>query len=173
MTNASAPARPDRAPVPAAASRVEMTQLVMPGHANVLGTAFGGTVMQWTDLAASMAAMRHARLPVVTASVDQLDFRAPVRIGQIAILRAQVNAVFTTSMEVGVEVLTEDPRSGEQRRCCVAHLTFVALGEDGRPVPVPPLLPEGPEERRREEEAGVRRASRLALRAALQARREA
>jgi acyl-CoA hydrolase len=151
-------------PVPASASRVEMTQLVMPGHANVLGTAFGGTVMQWTDLAASMAAMRHARLPVVTASVDQLGFLSPVRIGQIAILRAQVNAVFHTSMEVGVEVLTEDPRTGERRRCCDALLTFVALGEDGRPVAVPSLLAASEEERRREREAGVRRAARLALR---------
>lgn len=153
--------------VPASASRVEMTQLVMPGHANVVGTAFGGTVMQWTDLAASMAAMRHARLPVVTASVDRLDFLSPVRIGQIAILRAQVNAVFRSSMEVGVEVLTEDPQSGEQRRCCDALLTFVALGADGRPVAVPPLEAASEEERRRERQAGVRREARLALREAL------
>jgi len=152
------------APVPAEASRVEMTQLVMPGHANVVGTAFGGTIMQWTDLCASMAAMRHARLTVVTASVDQLTFLAPVRIGQIAILRAQVNAVFATSMEVGVEVLTEDPGSGEQRRCCDAFLTFVALGADGRPVPVPPLEASTGAERRREREARARRASRLQLR---------
>ncbi len=159
-------------PVPASASRVEMTQLVMPGHANVLGTAFGGTVMQWTDLAASMAAMRHARLPVVTASVDQLDFLSPVQIGQIAVLRAQVNAVFHSSMEVGVEVLTEDPRSGVQRRCCGALLTFVALGADGRPVAVAPLLVTSDEERRREREAAVRRAARLALRNQLAAHRE-
>jgi acyl-CoA hydrolase len=150
--------------VPVKASRVEMTQLVMPGHANVLGTAFGGTVMQWTDLCASMAAMRHARLPVVTASVDQLSFLAPVRIGQIAILSAQVNAVFATSMEVGVEVLTEDPHTGERRRCCDAFLTFVALGPDGRPTSVPELLAESDEERRREREAHVRREARLALR---------
>jgi len=159
-------------PVPASASRVEMIQLVMPGHANVLGTAFGGTVMQWTDLAASMAAMRHARLPVVTASVDQLTFLSPVRIGQIAVLRAQVNAVFHSSMEVGVEVLTEDPQSGEQRRCCNAFLTFVAVGADGRPVAVPHLLVAGPEEQHREREAGVRRAARLALRNQLAAHRE-
>jgi acyl-CoA hydrolase len=157
-------------PVPASASRVEMTQLVMPGHANTLGSAFGGTVMQWTDLAASMAAMRHARLPVVTASVDQLSFLAPVRIGQIAILRAQVNAVFSTSMEVGVEVLTEDPGTGEQRRCCDAFLTFVALGADGRPVQVPPLATETEAERRREREARTRREARLALREALRRR---
>jgi acyl-CoA hydrolase len=155
-------------PVPAGASRVEMTQLVMPGHANVLGTAFGGTIMQWTDLAASMAAMRHARLPVVTASIDQLSFLAPVRIGQIAVLRAQVNAVFSTSMEVGVEVLTEDPRTGALQRCCDAYLTFVALGPDGRPVAVPPLGAASEEERHREREAQARRDARLALRQALQ-----
>jgi acyl-CoA hydrolase len=155
-------------PVPAGASRVEMTQLVMPGHANVLGTAFGGTIMQWTDLAASMAAMRHARLPVVTASIDQLSFLAPVRIGQIAVLRAQVNAVFSTSMEVGVEVLTEDPRTGALQRCCDAYLTFVALGPDGRPVAVPPLAAIGEEEQHREREARTRRDARLALRQALQ-----
>ena len=155
----------NRAAVPASASRVEMTQLMMPGHANVLGTAFGGTIMQWTDLCASMAAMRHARLTVVTASVDRLDFLAPVRIGQIAILRAQVNAAFGTSLEVGVEVLTEDPRSGDRLRCCDAFLTFVAIAPDGRPVPVPPLAAETEEERRREREAGERRAARLLLRA--------
>ena len=153
--------------VPATASRVEMTQLVMPGQANSLGTGFGGTIMQWTDQCAGMAAMRHARLPVVTVSVDQFTFLSPVRIGQIAILRGQVNAVFHTSMEVGVEVHTEDPRTGEQRRCCDAYLTFVALGPDGRPVRVPPLTASSAEERQRELDAAVRRASRLALRAAL------
>jgi acyl-CoA hydrolase len=158
-------------PVPAGASRVEMTQLVMPGHANVLGTAFGGTIMQWTDLAASMAAMRHARLPVVTASIDQLSFLAPVRIGQIALLRAQVNAAFSTSMEVGVEVLTEDPRTGALQRCCDAFLTFVALGPDGRPVAVPPLATEDEAGRRREQEAHARRDARLALRTALKGAR--
>jgi acyl-CoA hydrolase len=157
-------------PVPAAASRVETTHMAMPGNANVHGTAFGGTVMQWTDMTAAMSAMRHARMPVVTASVDQLSFLAPVRIGHMAILRAQVNAVFSTSMEVGVEVVTEDPRTGEQRRCCDAYLTFVALGPDGRPAPIPPLLATSQEERRREEEARARRASRLALREQLRRR---
>jgi acyl-CoA hydrolase len=154
-------------PVPATASRVEMTQLVMPGHANNHGTAFGGTIMQWTDQCAGMAAMRHARLPVVTVSVDQFTFLSPVRIGQIAILRGQVNAVFRSSMEVGVEVLTEDPRTGEVRRCCDAFLTFVALGPDGRPVAMAPLEVESEAERLRQREAGVRRAARLALREAL------
>ena len=161
---------PPMTPVPVAASHVEMTQLVMPIHANTHGTAFGGTVMAWTDLAAGMAAMRHARLPVVTASIDQLAFRSPVRIGQIALIRAQVNAVFATSMEVGVEVWTEEPLSGERHHCCEAFLTLVALGPDGRPRPVPPLLAESDEERRRQREAATRRASRLQLREALQGR---
>jgi acyl-CoA hydrolase len=154
-------------PKPVSESRVEVTQMVMPGDANSLGTAFGGKVMQWTDLAAAMAAMRHARLPVVTVSVDQLTFLAPVRIGHMAILVAQVNAVFSTSMEVGVEVQTEDPRTGARRKCCDAFLTFVALGADNRPTTIPPLRPEDDDERRREREARVRRDARLALRAAL------
>jgi acyl-CoA hydrolase len=148
-------------------SRIEVTHMVMPGDANSLGTAFGGKLMQWTDMAAAMAAMRHARLPVVTVSVDQLTFLAPVRIGHMAILVAQVNAVFSTSMEVGVEVQTEDPRTGERRKCCDAFLTFVALGADKRPTALPPLAPETEEERRRERDARVRRDARLALRAAL------
>jgi acyl-CoA hydrolase len=154
-------------PKPVSESRVEVTHMVMPGDANSLGTAFGGKLMQWTDMAAAMAAMRHARLPVVTVSVDQLTFLAPVRIGHMAILVAQVNAVFSTSMEVGVEVQTEDPRTGERRKCCDAFLTFVALGPDKRPIAVPPLAPATDAERRRERDARVRRDARLALRAAL------
>jgi acyl-CoA hydrolase len=152
---------------PASASRVEVTHFVMPTDANGLGTAFGGIVMQWTDLAAAMSAMRHARLPVVTASIDQLTFLAPIRIGQMAILTAHVTAVFGTSMEVEVEVVSEDPRTGERRRCCDAFLTFVALGPDGRPTRVPPLRVETEEERRRERAARVRREARLALRTSL------
>lgn len=151
-------------PKPASGSRVEVTHLVMPFDANTLGTAFGGTVMQWTDLTAAMAAMRHARAPVVTASIDQLSFLAPIRIGQMAILHAQVNAVFGTSMEIGVEVQTEDPLTGDRKKCCDAYLTFVALGTDGLPTRAPPLLAETEEERRREREAGERRAARLASR---------
>ncbi len=155
-------------PVPVSASHVEMTQLVMPSHANGHGTAFGGTVMAWIDLAAGMAAMRHARLPVVTASIDQLAFRSPVRIGQIALIRAQVNAVFATSMEVGVLVLTEEPLTGEQQLCCEAFLTFVALGPDQHPRPVPPLLAGSELERERQRGAAVRREARLRLRKALE-----
>jgi acyl-CoA hydrolase len=154
-------------PKPASQSRIEQAHLVMPGEANNLGSAFGGMIMQWTDVAGAMAAMRHARGPVVTVSIDQLTFLAPIRIGHMALLSAQVNAVFNTSMEIGVEVSSEDPMTGERRKCCDAFLTFVALGPDRRPVPVPPLLVETEEERRRERDARVRRESRLQLRATL------
>jgi acyl-CoA hydrolase len=150
---------------PASASRVEAIHIVMPSDANVHGSAFGGIVMQWTDLAGAMAAMRHARRPVVTASVDQLNFLAPMRIGQMVILEARVNAAFATSMEVEVQVVAEDPRTGVRVNGCDAFLTFVALGDDGRPARVEPLLCETDEERRREAEARQRRSARLALRA--------
>lgn len=147
-----------------AASRIETTHIVMPYDANNFGTAFGGTVMAWIDQAAAMAAMRHARLPVVTASVDQLNFLAPVRVGQMAILVARVNATFSHSLEVEVDVTSEDPRSGARQRCCDAFLTFTTLGPDGKPTRVPPLLCESDEERQRAEQAVARRAARLAQR---------
>src|SRR6266511_4155787 len=142
-------------PKPASLSRVEHTHLVMPGEANNLGTAFGGMIMEWTDVAGAMAAMRHARGPVVTVSIDQLTFLAPIRIGDMAL--------FSTSMEVGVEVSSENPMTGERRKCCDAFLTFVALGPDRRPIAVPPLLAETEEEKRRERDARVRREARLHL----------
>lgn len=148
----------------ASTSRVETTHLVMPPDANGLGTAFGGRVMQWIDLAASMAAMRHTRMAVVTASIDQLAFLAPLRLREIAILRAQVNAVFGSSMEVEVNVEAEDPASGDKRHCCEAFLTMVAIGPDARPTRAPLLLPQTEEEERRAREAGGRRAERLARR---------
>ncbi len=148
-----------------AASRVETTHIVMPYDANNFGTAFGGTVMAWIDQAAAMTAMRHARLPVVTASVDQLNFLAPLRQGQMAILVARVNATFSRSLEVEVDVTSEDPRTGARQRCCDAFLTFTALGPAGRPTRVPPLLCETDEERQRAEQALARREARLAQRA--------
>jgi len=159
MTTGASPGKP------ASESRVEAVHIVMPSDANVHGNAFGGMVMQWTDLAGAMAAMRHARLPVVTASVDQLAFLAPMRVGHIAILRARVNAVFGTSMEVEVEVVAEDPQTGVRVNGCDAFLTFVALGPDGRPTRIEPLICEDDEDRRREAEARDRRSARLAQRA--------
>ncbi len=150
----------------AASARVEMTELVMPSDANGLGTAFGGRVVQWIDLAAAMAAMRHARMPVVTATIDQVTFLAPIHVGDLVVLRAQVNAVFGTSMEVEVAVQAEAPGTGDRRDCCAAFLTFVALGPDGRPARAPLLLPQTEDEERRAREATARRAARLARREA-------
>lgn len=148
----------------ASGSHVEMTQLVMPGDGNVHGTAFGGRIMQWIDLCAAMACQRHCRMPVVTASIDRLDFLGPVRIAEMAILRAQVNAVFGTSMEVGCEVWAENPITGERRKCCDSFLTFVALGPDGKPARAPLLLAASQEEVERAAAAQGRRAARLAQR---------
>ena len=144
------------------ASRVEMTEIVLPQDTNQHGHAWGGRVMALIDKAAAIAATRHGRSNVVTASVDSLTFRAPVRQGHILRLLASVNAAFHTSMEVGVKVLSEDPLSGRQAHCCTAYVTMVALDAGGRPTPVPLLLPNTREDRRRRREALRRRRTRLA-----------
>ena len=146
---------------PSKASRVEMTEIVMPEDTNPFGHIFGGRVMTLIDKAAAIAAMRHARANVVTASVDRLTFRAPVRLGQILRIYAAVNATFSTSMEVGVKVMSEDPHTGRQAHCCSAYVTMVSLDRDGRPSQVARLAATGAPERRRQREAAARRRSRL------------
>ncbi len=141
-----------------------MTQIVMPGHTNGAGgVLFGGVVMQWMDVCAGVAAMRHARGPVVTASIDRLDFLSPIRLGNIVILKSQVNFAAHTSMEVGCRVETEDPATGNRRYTTKAYLTFVAIDETGRPRPVPLIEPETDDERRRYEDAARRREERLVV----------
>ena len=137
-------------------SAVETRYLVMPQQANPQGTAFGGAIVSWIDMVAAMAAQRHCGTEVVTAGIDSLVFRHPIRIGDQVVLRAAVNYVSRSSMEVGVQVIREDPYTGEQLIATTAHLTLVALGKDKRPVPVPPLLPQTPQEKRRYEEARLR-----------------
>lgn len=148
---------------PVRESVAEYSELAMPNDANPLGTLFGGKVMHLVDLAASIAAGRHTRRPVVTAAVDYMNFLYPVHIGQLVVLKASVNRVFHTSMEVGVRVCVEDLLSGEIRHTSTAYLTFVALDEEGKPCPAPPVIPETDAEKRRYEEADIRRRSRLAL----------
>jgi len=143
------------------ASRVVMTETVMPGDGNALGSAFGGRIAQWIDVAAAIACQRHCRRRVVTASMDDLHFLKPIRVGMIVELRAQVNATFRTSMEAGVRIESESPLTGERAHVCSAYLTFVAQDEHGRPVEVPPLVLETEEDRRREQDAKRRRAVRL------------
>jgi acyl-CoA hydrolase len=152
---------PGKAP---GASRVEMTELVLPGDTNALGTIFGGKVMQWIDIAASVAGMRHSGGNVVTASIDALTFLTPIHLGEIVRLRAQVNYVGRTSMEIGVRVEAENPRTGEHRYTTKAYMTFVAIDAAGKPRAIPPLLLDSDEDRRRSLDAQARRASRLALR---------
>ena len=148
-----------------ARSRVEMTQIVMPTHANGMrGVLFGGVVVQWIDVCAGVAAMRHAGGAVTTASIDRLDFMSPIHVGDIVILQAQVNFAHRTSMEVGCRVETEDPLTRARRYTTKAYLTFVAIDGDGRPRPVPPLVVETDTDRRRQEEGAARRANRLAAR---------
>ena len=142
----------------------EYSELALPNDANGLGNVLGGKVMHLVDLAGAMAAMRHARRPVVTLSVDQLLFLHPVRVGELIVLRSSVNRVFRTSMEVGVKVTTEKLMTGERRHTCSAYLTFVALDENQRPTPITPVIPETEEEQRRYRQAGERRQYRLAMR---------
>jgi acyl-CoA hydrolase len=139
-----------------------MTQLVMPSHTNgARGIMFGGVVMQWIDVCAGVAAMRHAAGPVVTASIDRLDFLSPIRLGDVVVLQAQVNYAAHTSMEVGCRVETEDPRTRERQYTTKAYLTFVAVDDQGRPRVVPAVTVESDDDRRRHDEAAERRASRL------------
>jgi len=149
---------------PVRESTAEYTELALPNDSNGWGNVLGGKVMHLVDLTAAIAAMRHARRPVVTASVDSLLFLHPVHIGELIVLRASVNRVFHTSMEVGVRVMTEKMLTGERRHTCSAYLTFVALDENGKPVPVCPVIPETEEEKRRYQHAGERRENRLAMR---------
>jgi acyl-CoA hydrolase len=142
----------------------EYAELALPNDANGLGNVLGGKVMHLVDLAAAMAGMRHARRPIVTASVDHMNFLYPVRIGQLIILRSSVNRVFHKSMEIGVRVMVEDLLTGVMQHTSSAYLTFVALDNDGKPVPILPVIPETPDEIRRFKEAGERREYRLALR---------
>ena len=139
-----------------------MTQIVMPMHTNgVAGVMFGGVMMQWIDVCAGVAAMRHASGAVLTASIDRLDFLSPVRVGEVVVLSAQVNFTSRTSMEVGCRVETEDMRTQTRRYVTKAYLTFVAVDELGKPRAVPQLVIETDDDKRRQEEAIQRRTARL------------
>jgi acyl-CoA hydrolase len=148
---------------PVRESLSEIAEFALPIYANTLGNLLGGRIMQLVDLAAATAAIRHARCNVVTASVDSMSFLHPIRIGQLITLKASVNRVFRTSMEVGVKVLVEDLHQGIVYHTNSSYLTFVALGEDGRPCPVRQAIPETDVEQRRWREAEQRRTLRLAL----------
>lgn len=142
-------------------SFTEMTELVLPQHGNAIGTAFGGTVLAWIDVCGAIAAQRHANTVAVTAAIDQVQFRAPIRVGDVVVLSARLNAAFRSSMEVEVEVKVEDAKTGHRRRCVDAFMTFVSIDGDGNISPVPPLIAESSDDERRAAEAAARRAKRL------------
>ncbi|MBI5442348.1 MAG: acyl-CoA thioesterase [Deltaproteobacteria bacterium] len=141
---------------------VTMAQMMQPSHANPAGNVHGGTIMKMIDDAAGVVAIRHARANTVTASIDRLDFHAPVFVGNLVTLQACVNYVGRTSMEIGVRVEAEDLKTGEVRHTASAYLTFVALDEHGKPQELPRLVPITDEDRRRVEKALERRRKRLA-----------
>ncbi len=142
-------------------SRHETSELMMPHQANNLGHVFGGEMLAMMDKTAAVAALRHCRTTVVTASIDRVDFREPIHVGELVVMKASVNYVGRTSMEVGVRVEAEDLLSGRRRHTNSCYLTFVAVDRSGRPVAVPSLIPETPDEKRRHEAAKRRRQVRL------------
>ena len=144
-------------------SQVTMTQLVLPSDTNALGTIFGGKMVSWIDIAAAIAATRHAQRTVVTASIDALHFLAPAKLGDIVTIQASINSTGKTSMEVGVRVDSENPSTGERWHTASAYLTFVSLDSRGKPFPVPEIQPITPDEKRRNRAAALRRGSRVAL----------
>ncbi len=145
-------------------SQVYTTELVLPNDTNQLGNLLGGRLMHWIDITAAIAAARHSGRVCVTASLDELNFHDPIRLGEIVILQASVNRAFNTSMEVGVLVTAENLREGSPRRANNAYLTFVAIDEKGKPVTVPPIVAQTADEMRRFDEALERRQLRLARR---------
>jgi acyl-CoA hydrolase len=149
---------------PVCASVSEIVEIVLPNDANLLGNMLGGRVMHLIDIAGALAANRHSNSLVVTASVDYLDFRFPIRVGEWIVLKSSVNRVFHTSMEVGVKVFAENILTGERRHTSTAYVTFVALDANQQPRNVPPLILKTEDERRRYREAGERRRIRLAMR---------
>jgi acyl-CoA hydrolase len=141
-----------------------MTQLVLPNDTNYLGNLLGGRLMEWMDIAAAVSAQRHSNRVCVTAAIDNLVFHQPIKLGEVVTLRAAVNRAFGTSMEVGVQVVSENQLTGERKMANTAYLTFVAVDAHNNPIKVPPVVPGTTAERRRFREALQRRTLRLRLR---------
>lgn len=157
---------------PVSESSVEMTEIVLPNDANVLGNILGGKVMHLIDIACAIAAHRHCRKPVVTVSMDYLDFKHPIKVGELIIIKSAVNRVFKSSMECGAKVFSENLETGEQKHTSTAYLTFVALDKNRKPVHVDPVLPETEDEQRRWREAAMRREFRMQQKAFMRKKSE-
>src|SRR5216117_1394232 len=142
-------------------SETVMSELMMPQHANIMGNVFGGVILSLVDRVAAVCAIRHARRQCVTVSVDKVDFREPIHVGELITAYARVNFAGRTSMEVGVKIISENVLTGEKRHTNSCYVTYVALDAKGRPSAVPPIVPETPDEQRRYDRAAKRRASRV------------
>ncbi len=153
--------KPDLAPRPVSASQAMMSELMMPHHANNMGNVFGGVILSLVDRVAAVAATRHARRQCVTVSVDRVDFLQPIYLGELVTALASVNYVGRTSMELGIRIEAENLLTGERRHTNSCYVTYVAIDERGKPVPVPPVAPETEDQRRRYRAAEERRARRL------------
>jgi uncharacterized protein (TIGR00369 family) len=149
------------APKPISASRITISQLMHPEHANLLGNVHGGWIMKLVDEAGALTCMRHAQRKAVTVAIDSMTFRQPIKIGDLVILNAEVSFTGRTSMEAAVEVLAENPVTGEQIHTNTAHLVYVALDDEGRPTPVPSLLAETEEDKQKIEQGQIRQQRRL------------
>ena len=149
-------------------SHVVMTEMILPQHTNPMGSVFGGVILSWVDIAAAIAAQRHAQKPVVTASIDAMHFLAPIKLGWVVSIKASVNYVSKSSCEVGVRIDAEDPFSQEMFHTASAYVTMVALNSHGRPTAMPSLEPETGEEKQRYQDAIERRNVRLMLKKSLQ-----
>ena len=142
-------------------SEAVISELMMPQHANIMGNVFGGVLLSLVDRVAAVAAIRHARRPCVTVSVDKVNFREAIRVGELVTALARVNYTGRTSMEIGVKVIAENVLTGERRHTNSCYLTYVALDDAGQPMEVPPIVPETPDEKRRYDRAAQRRATRV------------
>jgi acyl-CoA hydrolase len=146
-----------------AASRVRMNELVMPNDTNPLGNLMGGRLLQWMDVCSAISSQRHCNRNVVTISVDNVEFKSAISKGEVVVIEAEVTRAFTTSMEVAMRVWAENLRTGERRLCTTSFYTFVSVDADGRPVPVPEIIPESDFEKERYEQAEERRELRLKI----------
>lgn len=146
-----------------AASRVRMNELVMPNDTNPLGNLMGGRLMQWMDICSAIATRRHSNRNVVTVAADSIEFRYPIKLGEVVVIEGEVTRTFNSSMEVAMQVWSENLKTGERRLCTTSFYTFVAVDSDGKPVSVPEIIPESDFEKERYEQAAERRKLRLKM----------
>ena len=146
-----------------AASRVRMNELVMPNDTNPLGNLMGGRLLQWMDVCSAISAQRHCNRSVVTISVDSVEFKRAIKLGEVVVIEGEVTRAFHTSMEVAMEVYAENLRTGARNLCTTSYYTFVSVDADGNPVPIPPITPETEFEKERYEQAAQRREIRLQM----------